>query len=116
MDVIWTAEFANAGWLYPFPDSAKAKLTDGVLKGPVESATYQDKLYGAPFTSNTQLLWYRKDLVGAPKEGFTWDEMVDTAVAKKKFVQIQGIQTEALTVTFNTLLESAGGTCQVIDT
>ncbi len=110
MDVIWTAEFANAGWLSPFPDSSKAKLTDGVLKGPVESATYQNKLYGAPFTSNTQLLWYRKDQVGAPPANFTWNQMVDQAVAKKEFVQVQGIQTEAVTVTFNTLLESAGGT------
>ena len=38
MDVIWTAEFANAGWLYAFPESAKAKLSDGVLKGPLASA------------------------------------------------------------------------------
>lgn len=110
MDVIWTAEFANAGWLSPFPESSRAKLTDGVLKGPVESATYQNKLYGAPFTSNTQLLWYRKDQVGAPPANFTWDQMVDQAVAKKEYVQIQGKQTEAVTVTFNTLLASAGGT------
>jgi multiple sugar transport system substrate-binding protein len=110
MDVIWTAEFANAGWLYPFPDSSKAKLTDGVLKGPVESATYQNKLYGAPFTSNTQLLWYRKDQIGAPPANFTWAQMVNQAVEKKEKVQIQGIQTEAITVTFNTLLASAGGT------
>ena len=41
----WTAaQAANAGWLTPFPESSRAKLTDGVLKGPVESATYQDKL------------------------------------------------------------------------
>ena len=109
MDVIWTGEFANAGWLYPFPDSAKAKLSDGVLKGPLESATYQGKLYGAPYTSNTQLLWYRKSLVPAPGKDFTWDQMVDTAVAKHLKVQIQGAQAESMTVTFNALLESAGG-------
>ncbi len=78
MDVIWTAEFANAGWLYAFPDDARAKLSDGVLKGPLASATYQGKLYGAPYTSNTQLLWYRKSLVPPPGKDFTWDQMVDT--------------------------------------
>jgi multiple sugar transport system substrate-binding protein len=109
MDVIWTAEFANAGWLYAFPDDAKAKLSDGVLKGPLASATYQGKLYGAPYTSNTQLLWYRKSLVPTPGKDFTWDQMVDTAVSKHLKVQIQGVQAESMTVTFNALLESAGG-------
>jgi multiple sugar transport system substrate-binding protein len=110
MDVIWTAEFANAGWLTPFPDSMRKKLTDGVLKGPVASATYQGKLYGAPYTSNTQLLWYRKDKVGAPPKDFTWNDMVNQAVSKHMLIQIQGAQAESLTVTFNSLLESAGGT------
>ncbi len=110
MDVIWTAEFANAGWLYAFPDADRKALTDGVLKGPVESATYQGKLYGAPFTSNTQLLWYRKDLISAPPKDFTWDDMINQAVQKNMYVQIQGAQAESMTVTFNSLLESAGGT------
>jgi multiple sugar transport system substrate-binding protein len=110
MDVIWTAEFANAGWLSAFPGSMRSRLSNGVLKGPLVSATYQGKLYGAPFTSNTQLLWYRKDLVGTPATDFTWSQMVDTAVKKNLKVQIQGIQAESMTVTFNSLLESAGGT------
>jgi multiple sugar transport system substrate-binding protein len=110
MDVIWTAEFANAGWLYPFPDSDRQKLSKGVLKGPLESGTYQGKMYAAPFTSNTQLLWYRKDQIGAPGKDFTWDQMVDNAVKKHELVQIQGVQAESMTVTFNTLLASAGGT------
>ncbi len=109
MDVIWTAEFANAGWLYPFPDSAKTQLSKGVLKGPLASGTYQGKMYAAPYTSNTQLLWYRKDKVGAPGPNFTWDQMVDQAVSKHLLVQIQGAQAESMTVTFNALLESAGG-------
>ncbi len=110
IDVIWTAEFANAGWLYPFPADARAKLSAGVLAGPLASGTYQNKLYGAPYTSNTQLLWYRKSKVPAPGKDFTWDQMVDTAVSKHLKVQIQGVQAESMTVTFNTLLESAGGT------
>jgi multiple sugar transport system substrate-binding protein len=109
MDVIWTAEFANAGWLYAFPSADQSKLSNGVLKGPLASATYQGKLYGAPYTSNTQLLWYRKSKVPAPGPDFTWDQMVDTAVSKHLKVQIQGTQAESMTVTFNALLASAGG-------
>ena len=107
MDVIWTAEFANAGWIQPFPDSARAALTDGVLKGPVQSGTYQGKLYAAPFTSNTQLLWYRKDLVSNPPR--TWDALINQAVSKHLKIQIQGAKAESAMVTFNALEASAGG-------
>jgi multiple sugar transport system substrate-binding protein len=109
MDVIWTAEFANAKWIIPFPEAQRAALTDGVLKGPLASGTYQGKLYAAPYTSNTQLLWYRKDLVPAPPANFTWQQMIDSAVSKNQKIQIQGIRAESLTVTFNALLASAGG-------
>lgn len=109
MDVIWTAEFANAGWIEAFPESQRARLTEGVLEAPIESATYQGRLYGAPYTSNTQLLWYRKDVVPAPPENFTWQQMLDTAVGRGQKVLIQGERAESLTVTFNALLNSAGG-------
>jgi multiple sugar transport system substrate-binding protein len=107
MDVIWTAEFANAEWIKPFPESARAALTDGVLKGPVASGTYQGKLYAAPFTSNTQLLWYRKDLVSNPPDN--WNALIAQAASKGLKFQIQGAKAESATVTFNALLESAGG-------
>jgi multiple sugar transport system substrate-binding protein len=109
MDVIWTAEFANAKWVEPFPEAQRPALTDGVLQGPVASGTYQGKLYAAPFTSNTQLLWYRKDLVPTPPPDFTWQQMIDQAVSLGKSIQIQGARAESLNVTFNSLLESGGG-------
>ena len=70
MDVIWTAEFAEAGWMLPFPEDIAAQIRQGTLKGPLDTATYEGKLYGAPANSNTQLLWYRKDLVPDPPQ--TW--------------------------------------------
>ncbi len=109
MDVIWTAEFANAGWIEAFPESQRAALTDGVLEGPVQSGTYRGQLFAAPYTSNTQLLWYRKDLTPPPPPDFTWQQMIDQAVAQGKEIQIQGARAESLTVTFNALLASAGG-------
>jgi multiple sugar transport system substrate-binding protein len=109
MDVIWTAEFAEAGWILPFPDDVADKIRQGTLKGPLDTATYQGKLYGAPANSNTQLLWYRKDLVPNPPK--TWSEMIDMAVKMKKAgrVEIQGDAYEGYTVWFNSLIQSAGG-------
>jgi multiple sugar transport system substrate-binding protein len=111
MDVIWTGEFAEAGWIRAFTPDEAAQITNGVLAGPVRSGTYKDRLYAAPFTSNTQLLWYRKDRVPNPPQ--TWDQLIDTAAGLRNgqpnYVEVQGNRYEGYTVWFNALLESAGG-------
>ena len=56
MDVIWTGEFAEAGWIKPFTPEQAAEISTGVLAGPLQTGTYKGRLYAAPSTSNTQLL------------------------------------------------------------
>jgi multiple sugar transport system substrate-binding protein len=114
MDVIWTAEFAQAGWITPWPETQAAKFTAGMLPAAVESATYQGRLWAVPYTSNAQLLWYRKDLADPPA---TWDEMIDAAEALnvRGALQVQGQRYEGLTVFFISLLASAGGAVLSLD-
>ncbi len=112
MDVIWTAEFANAGWISPFPDSLRAQVTDKVFPSVIKTASFEGKLYGSPFNSNTQLLWYRKDLVPTPPT--TWDQMIDEAEKLKSegkpgTIQLQANKYEGYTVWVNSLIASAGG-------
>ncbi|MDQ3147047.1 MAG: ABC transporter substrate-binding protein [Actinomycetota bacterium] len=109
MDVIWTAEFAEAGWILPWSEEAATAVSEGVLPGPLESSTYEDELWTAPFTSNTQLLWYRKDRVDEAPE--TWDDLIAVAeeLGEDNLVQVQGNRYEGLTVWFNSLVASAGG-------
>jgi multiple sugar transport system substrate-binding protein len=116
LDVVWTAEFAEAGWALPLSDDpagrAEADATSNTLPGPLETAKWQDKLYAAPITTNTQLLWYRADLMNEPPT--TWDGMVSEATrlhaaGDPSWIAVQGKQYEGLVVWFNTLLESAGG-------
>lgn len=116
LDVVWTAEFAEAGWALPLSDDpaglAEADATADTLPGPVETATWQGKLYAAPVTTNTQMLWYRPDLVSPPPA--TWDQMLADAArlhaeGGPSWIALQAKQYEGLVVWFNTLLESAGG-------
>ncbi len=111
MDVIWTAEFAQAKWIKEWTGANKAAATEGKLKGPLRSVQYQDKTWALPFTSNTQLLWYRKDKVKKPPK--TWDEMIDQAIKLNTAIEVQGRQYEGLTVWVNALIASAGG--QIVD-
>ncbi|MGI8864364.1 MAG: extracellular solute-binding protein [Solirubrobacteraceae bacterium] len=112
MDVDWTAEFATAKWIRPWPAALAAQETKGDLPGPIATATWQGKLFAGPINSNTQLLWYRKDLV--PKPPKTWTEMINDAIAlakrgKPHYIEEQGAQYEGLVVWFNSLVDSAGG-------
>ena len=116
MDVIWTAEFAEAGWVLPLSDDparrAEADAIADTLPGPLATATWRHRRYAAPVITNTQLLWYRPDLVDEPPA--TWDAMVDEAArlhaaGKPSWIGVQASQNEGLVVWFNTLLESAGG-------
>jgi multiple sugar transport system substrate-binding protein len=113
LDVTWTAELAKAGWIKEFTGSVKSQVETGTLKTPLDTATYEGKLYGAPDNTNVQLLWYRSDLVPTPPK--TWDEMISMAealVAEGKPGRIvgQGKQYEGLVVLYNTLVNSNGGT------
>src|SRR3954468_16338805 len=48
MDVVWTAEFAGAGWIKPWPAKFANEIKKGTLAGPLKTATYQGKLWAAP--------------------------------------------------------------------
>ena len=109
LDVIWTAEFAEAEWILPWEGDRREAATEGKLEGPVETVDYQGKVWAIPHTSNTQLLWYRKDRVDAPPDDFTWDQMIDDAVDKGTAVEVQSAQYEGLVVWINAMIASAGG-------
>ena len=113
MDVIWTAELAEAGWIQPWEGERRSAAEEGRLEGPLKSVEYNGKIYGIPLNSNTQLLWYRKDQVDEPPDDFTWDEMIDQAVEDGKAIEVQGAQYEGLTVWINALIAGAGG--QIVD-
>ena len=124
MDVVWTAEFADAGWMAPVPPEYAAQVAERTLGGPLETATWRtknddrDRLYAIPIWTNTQLLWYRKDVLrntlGKRGPAATWQGMLVDAqrsLAKggPSYIMVQARQYEGLMVWFNSVLASAGG-------
>jgi multiple sugar transport system substrate-binding protein len=113
LDVTWEAEFAEAGWIVPWTGANKAQAENGTLRPALQTAIWKGKLYAVPDNTNTQLLWYRSDLVPNPPK--TWAEMIADAKqlakeGKPHYIEIQGAQYEGATVWFNTMVASAGGT------
>jgi multiple sugar transport system substrate-binding protein len=113
LDVPFPPELAQAGFLAPVPPDLADRVSEGVVQGSLESATWNDKLVAVPFWANTQLLWYRKSVAEAAgldmTKPVTWDQLVTAAQDQGKILSAQGRRSESLTVWLNALIESAGG-------
>jgi multiple sugar transport system substrate-binding protein len=112
LDVTWEPEFAEAGLIVPWTGTYKAQAEDGTLKPALQTATWNGQLVAVPDNTNTQLLWYRSDLV--PNPPTTWAQMIADAEqlakeGKPHYIEIQGAQYEGATVWLNTMIASAGG-------
>jgi multiple sugar transport system substrate-binding protein len=114
MDVVWTAEFAAAGWIIPL-ESDMFPLGD-FLRPAVGTAMYNGHLWAVPYYSNAEVLYYRTDILA--KAGKlpprTWAQLAEqaTTVAPKYGLQGYAGQLapyEGLTVNFADALQSAGG-------
>jgi multiple sugar transport system substrate-binding protein len=114
LDVIWTAEFASSGWITPI--SPRVVPLGRFLRPAVDTATYQGHLYAVPFTSNAELLYYRKDILAAAHAAppRTWAQLasLSATLAPRYHMGGYGGQFQAyegLTVNFAEAVQSAGG-------
>lgn len=113
LDPVFTAEFAAADTLLAIPPDVQGTLTDGVLQGAVDGATWDGELVVAPLWANTQVLWYRKSVAEAAgldmTQPVTWDQIIDAAVDQGRFVGVQANKYEGYVVWINALITGAGG-------
>ena len=112
LDVTWEPEFAQAGWIVPWTGTYKTQAETGTIKPALQTAIWKGQLVAVPDNTNTQLLWYRSDLVPTPPA--TWAQMIADAEqlakeGKPHYIEVQGAQYEGGTVWFNTMVASAGG-------
>jgi multiple sugar transport system substrate-binding protein len=91
-DVIWPVQFAANGWIEDLSDRFTSEERRKFLPAPVQSCTYDDKVYGVPWFTDAGLLYYRQDLL--EKSGFseppkTWSELKEQT---RKVVQDSGME------------------------
>lgn len=118
LDPPFIPEFANAGFLAPMPPDVAERVSEGVVEGALQGASWDGELVTVPFWANTQLLWYRTSVaqeagLDPTQRPLTWDELIEAAAATGTYLGVQGTRAESLTVWINALVVSAGG--QVIE-
>ncbi len=112
LDVTWTAELAEAGWIREWTGDDAAQAKAGTLTKPLATAMWQGRLYAAPYNTNVQLLWYRSDLITDPPA--TWQGLMAASASlaaqgKPHYGEVTGAQYEGLVVWFNSVVAAAGG-------
>jgi multiple sugar transport system substrate-binding protein len=118
LDVVWIAEFAVNGWITPL--NPKSFPLGDLLHPAVATNMYQGKMYAAPFTSNAELLYYRKDILAGRAPPRTWaqlDNLARTLAPRHGMYGYAGqfAAYEGLTVNFAEAVQSAGGSILSLD-
>ncbi|AEE47046.1 extracellular solute-binding protein family 1 [Cellulomonas fimi ATCC 484] len=114
LDPPFIPELAEPGFLAPIPQDVAERVSQNVVQGALDGATWKDELVTVPFWANTQLLWYRKSVAQAAgldpaTTPVTWEQVMEAARSQDKYLSVQGTKAESLTVWINALVESAGG-------
>lgn len=112
LDVVWTPEFAAAGWVLPL-DRYSPRKPD-FFPATIQANTWAGKLYALPWFADVGLLYRRTDLI--PREPGTLAELVrDAKMATSRRggprhgIVWQGARYEGLITTFVEYLGAFGG-------
>ena len=109
-DVAWSAEFAARGWVEPLDEHRF--VTPNIVPAVTNTARFNGRLFGAPFTAQGGMLFYRSDLIKSPPK--TWSELryLCQTISKQTGIGCyagQFSQYEGLTVNIAEAIASAGG-------
>ena len=111
LDVIWTAEFAAAGWILPL--DGLAPDVDDFLPAALAASRWRGTLYAMPWFVDVGLLYWRTDLFDAPPRSLV--EMAEAARRARdggatRFGLVwQGARYEGLVTVFLEHLGAFGG-------
>jgi multiple sugar transport system substrate-binding protein len=112
LDVIWTAEFAAAGWIEPL-DRFEPR-TGAYFPASIAAQRWNGSLFALPWFMDVGLLYWRTDL--APNPPHTLDELISQAQRARDSGAVpfglvwQGARYEGLVTVFVEFLGAFGGT------
>lgn len=117
LDVIWTAEFAAAGWILPLDRFAPA--ADDFFPATVEANRWRGSLYALPWFADVGMLYWRSDLLDHPPQSLQELNGAARAAVQDGSVRHglvwQGARYEGLVTVFAEVLGAFGGSIMTSD-
>ena len=110
LDLIWTAEFAAAGWIHPV---RSPRAADDFFPALVDANTWRGTLYAVPWFVDVGLLYWRTDLLDGPPASLGALRTAALAATRSGRVRSglvwQGARYEGLVTVFLEHLAAFGG-------
>jgi len=107
LDVIWTPEFAAAGWILPLERFAPD--TTGLFDAALAANRWEGSLYALPWFVDVGMLYWRTDLIDAPPVTLEELSRQSAAAAPEYGFVWQGARYEGLVTVFLEILTGHGG-------
>jgi multiple sugar transport system substrate-binding protein len=111
LDVIWTPEFAAAGWVLPL--DRFAPRVEEFFPASIEANRWRESLYALPWFVDVGMLYWRTDLMAAPPASFADVRALTEPGARPAEVEYgfvwQGARYEGLVTVFLEHLGAFGG-------
>lgn len=116
MDVVWVAEFAEAGWLKPLDELFTEDMQSNYIERQVDAMKYNDHIWAVPWFNDLHPLWFRTDLL--EKHNFDVPDTYEKAVKIAQEIQdeegVHGFsmhwgRSEQLIVSFTEFILANGG-------
>jgi multiple sugar transport system substrate-binding protein len=110
LDVVWTPEFAAAGWLLPLTRFA-ADPSD-FFPATLEASRYHGQLYALPWFADVGMLYYRSDVLAKPPASqaeLVAEAQRARAAGIRDGLVWQGARYEGLVTVFSEYLAAYGG-------
>jgi multiple sugar transport system substrate-binding protein len=107
LDVIWTAEFAAAGWILPLDRFSLA--AEDFLPAAIAANRWNGTLYALPWFVDVGMLYWRTDLAPAPPATFEELRMQAAGRSVPMGLVWQGARYEGLVTVFLEYLGGFGG-------
>jgi multiple sugar transport system substrate-binding protein len=112
LDVVWTPEFAGAGWIRPLDSFAPP--TEDFFPAALAANRWHDKLYALPWFVDVGMLYWRTDLFAhAPRTLAELETMAREALRQNEGLRYglvwQGARYEGLVTVFVEYLGAHGG-------
>jgi multiple sugar transport system substrate-binding protein len=111
LDVVWTPEFAAAGWILDLDRFRPA--TDSFFPATIAANRWQGRLYAIPWFVDVGMLYWRTDLMAAPPATFAQLERIASDAQARRGLRYglvwQGARYEGLVTVFSEYLTAYGG-------
>ncbi|MDW7679872.1 MAG: extracellular solute-binding protein, partial [bacterium] len=86
VDIIWVPRFTR--WSHPLDDYFSQQDRDKLLKYPLQSCYYENRLMAIPFYTDIGVMYYRQDIISSLPDGAEIEQKLKASITWQEFINL----------------------------